>query len=182
MPGPQHLHRDGTRRVFGGLSFVNLRDGGGSDRFAELREHGIDRLAKFVFDDGFRLRHRERRKAVLQMLQRMRDVVTDEIGPRCEHLAELDMRRPEAFQSARQSLARRQILVLRRTDAKQEAREFQRRWHSIEIFARHQRIMPRQRTRDVKKAGGIGEKHSSPFNPKFVMAALKAAIQNLFAR
>ena len=81
----QHLDRRlGAFRCGGAM---DLRDGGGGDRRAEGGKQIFDGVSQTLRDGGARNRIGKRRQAVLQMLQRARDVFAHDIGPRRQHLA-----------------------------------------------------------------------------------------------
>ena len=111
-PSPPRA-RGGSSAVSASWTWAMDAAATGSPKRENMR---VQRLAEFAFDGGARLGRRKWRQAVLQMLQRARDIGADDIGPRRQHLAELDMRGPETLQRARQALARRQVLVLRATE------------------------------------------------------------------
>ena len=97
--GPQHLHGDGLaalRRDH--LGAMHLRDRGRGDRRAERRVGLRQRLAERGHDHGLGLGLRERRHLVLQRFQIARQRDADDVGPRRQELAELDVGRPELGQ------------------------------------------------------------------------------------
>ena len=109
--GAQHLDRHAARRIVGGLGLVHLGDGGGRDRRRRnARTAPPPACRSRVRSSARACVGRKWRQPVLQMLQRARDIRADNIGPRRQHLAELDIGGPEALQRARQALARRQSL------------------------------------------------------------------------
>ena len=94
------------------LRFMHLRDGCSSDRVSEAWKQDFDWLAECAFNLPFGDLGRERRKAILQCLQRERHIVSDKIRPRGEHLSELDVRRSEVFQRTGQPRSCRKTLRL----------------------------------------------------------------------
>ena len=102
----QDLHRHRYLWGVAGLGAVHLGDGGRRQRRAETREQGFDRLAKGAFDLRPRLGFGKRRQPVLEVLQRTRHLHSDNVGPRRQHLAELDIGRPQFFQGAAETRAR----------------------------------------------------------------------------
>ena len=101
----QDLHRHPHRRGVAGLGPVHLGDGGGRQRRAETGEQLLHRLAEGAPDLGARLAFRERRQTVLQMFQRLGHLHADNVGARRQHLAKLDVGRPQSFQRPAQLLA-----------------------------------------------------------------------------
>src|SRR5712692_2044954 len=95
--GSQHLDRDGAYQAVGivDLGAMNLRDRSGGDRGPELFKQLRNRLAETLRDGGFRFRLQKWRHAVLQRFEIARDRDADDIGPRRQELAKLDVRGPE---------------------------------------------------------------------------------------
>ena len=77
---------------------MHLRDRGGGDRRPEARIDRGERLLERLGDDGFGLLLAEGRHLVLQHFEVAGDVRADDVGPRGEELAELDVGRPEPGQ------------------------------------------------------------------------------------
>ena len=90
--GPDDLDGDlaGCRRRVD-FGRMDLRDGGGGNRFAETDEEIVDRAAERALDGGDRLAARKGRHPVLQLGEVERHVVADDVGPRRQELAELDI-------------------------------------------------------------------------------------------
>ena len=84
---------------------VHLRDRGRRDRFAETEEQLVDRPAERTFDGGDGLGHRKGFHAILQQGEVERDVVADDVGPRRQELAELDVGRAEPGDGSGQPVA-----------------------------------------------------------------------------
>ena len=97
--GPQHLHGDGLAALGRDhLGAMHLRDRGRGDRRAERRVGLRQRLAERGDDHRLGLGLRERRHLVLQRFQIARQRHADDVGPRRQELAELDVGRPELGQ------------------------------------------------------------------------------------
>ncbi len=98
--GPHDLDRDHPLGAVGlaQVRLVDLRDRGGGDRLAERGEQLAERLAEGRFEDADRDLLREGRHPVLQPLQVAGRRHADDVGPRRQELAELDVGRPEAGQ------------------------------------------------------------------------------------
>ena len=87
-PRAQDLDRD--LPALTGDREMHLGDRGGSDRhILEGNEHRIERAAEFGFDARAGLACRKRRQPILQHGQIGGDVVTEQVGARRQHLAEL---------------------------------------------------------------------------------------------
>ena len=97
---PQNLDR--SLRPFGGGGLVHLGDGGGGHWWTKDGENFSQFFAQRLFDQGAGLCISERRQAVLQMFQRRGDGLAHNIGPRRQHLAQLDIGRALMFQHLRQ--------------------------------------------------------------------------------
>ena len=82
---------------------VHLGDRRGGDRFAEFDEQRIDRRAERGFERGDGGGAVDGRHAVLKLLQLGRDPRADDVGPRGEELAELDVGRAEPVDRRRQA-------------------------------------------------------------------------------
>ena len=98
--GAQDLDRHPHRRGVAGLGAVHLGDGGGRQGGAEAGKQRLHRLAEGAGDLGPCLNFRKRRQAVLQMLQGARELGAHDIGPRRQHLAQLDIGRSQPLQRA----------------------------------------------------------------------------------
>jgi hypothetical protein len=85
-----------TATVFGAM---HLRDRGGGDRRAEALEQLRHRLAESLGDGGLRLRLRKRRHPILQGFEIAGDFLADDVRPRRQELAELDVGRTEPGKS-----------------------------------------------------------------------------------
>ncbi len=100
----QHLDRD--LLAGGGAGEMDLRDRGGGNRgFVEGLEQGVERLGEFGLDRGPRRRTRKGRQPVLQAGEIGGDLVTQQIGARRQHLAELDKARAELVEGGGKALA-----------------------------------------------------------------------------
>ena len=102
--GPQHLDRD--RRAIRSPSRPP-RDAPARSRrrrpaAPKMREHRVDRPAERGRDHRFRLALRKRRHLVLQPFEIAGERRADDIRPRRQELAELDVARPEPGQRRRQ--------------------------------------------------------------------------------
>ena len=74
---------------------MDLSDGRGSDRLSEAHENAAERFAEGRLDGSNRDRARKRLHPVLQPLELLDNRDADDIRPRREELAELDIGRPE---------------------------------------------------------------------------------------
>ena len=109
-PRPQHLNGDDPLLVpVHDPGAMYLRDRGGGDRLAELDEHAVQRGLKRRLDPPDRDLARKRRDAVLQPLQFARHCDADDIGPRGEELAELDIGRSEFLHRPRKPMTTRAL-------------------------------------------------------------------------
>ena len=138
---PQHLDRDGLPHAVAlDLAAMHLRDRGGGDRRAKTRKSLIDRAFQRSRDRGLGLGLRERRQTVLQRFEIARHRHADDVGPRREELAELEIGRAHPFQRARQPRSRLGAAPLdqsRELDRKLSRRRHQRRVDRAEhAFAR----------------------------------------------
>ena len=82
---------------------MHLGDRRGGDRLAEFDEQRVDRRAERGFERGDGGGAVDRRHAVLKLLQLDRDPGADDVGPRGEELAELDVGRAEPVDRRRQA-------------------------------------------------------------------------------
>ena len=98
--GPQDLHRNVLRRA-GQPRPVDLRDRGGRDRRIEALEEPGEWRAELGLQNRDGLRLREGRQPIAQRFQLGRDLRADEVGPRGQELAELDIGRAELLQCPR---------------------------------------------------------------------------------
>ena len=95
--GPLHLHHDG--RAVGERGRVDLPDGGRRQRLGvEVGEEGVERLPQLGLDDGADGLEGHGRRVVLETGQLRRDFGRDEVGPRAQHLPQLDGRDAEVFE------------------------------------------------------------------------------------
>jgi hypothetical protein len=147
---PQDLDRD-FRAV---LQFcaMDLRDRGRCDGRTELLENSLDRAAMRRFDRGLRLSHREWLHPVLQGREVGGDLHADDIGPRRQELAELDIGRPEPRQ--RRSEPRRRGAGTRPLDQAPEPDQPARQRRQYGGLDQRKRALARQHEAD---AGGAGE-------------------------
>jgi hypothetical protein len=90
--GPQHLHGDRPTLAGGqNLGTMHLRDRGRRHRRAERGEDVAQRLAERGCHRRFGFGLRERRHLVLQAFEVARHGHADDVGPRGQELAELDV-------------------------------------------------------------------------------------------
>ena len=82
---------------------MHLGDGGGGQCATEAGKQRLHRLAKGADDLGARRAFRKWRQPVLQMFQRRRHFGADNIGPRRQHLPQLDIGGSQSFQRLGQS-------------------------------------------------------------------------------
>ena len=117
--GAEHLHDD----VLAALQprRMHLRDRGRGQRLLlELRKHFGDGLAVGLFDDLPRDGAVERRHAILQLHQLVRDVVGQQVAPRRDRLAELDEDRTQLLEREPQPFASAGLAAALEPDAGRE--------------------------------------------------------------
>ena len=85
---------------------MDLRDGGGRDRLAEFGKKLGHGLVERGFDHGDCLRARERRHAVLKLLEAARHPHAHDVGPRRQELPELHIGRAKPRHGLREPGAR----------------------------------------------------------------------------
>ncbi len=103
---PQDLDGDlAANAILLDLGAVHLGDRGGGHCRAEACKHIGQRAFQRGGDDRFGLGLRERRQLVLQAFEVARHLDADHVGPRRQHLAELDIGRAEPGQRPRQPRA-----------------------------------------------------------------------------
>ncbi len=92
--GVLHLHHHRFARLErGGVHLADRRRG--QRLLAEPGKQLFQRLAQLAFDHRPHRLGRISRRVFLQLLQLLGQRQTDQVGPRAEHLAQLDERRPE---------------------------------------------------------------------------------------
>ena len=105
--GSQDLDRD--LAPVGQKGRMGLGQGGGGDGRAEVAEQALDRTAQRPLDLAPGLIQRKRRQVVLQPAQVARELHTEDVGPRGQHLTQFDGDRSQVFEGATQALARPSI-------------------------------------------------------------------------
>ena len=151
--GPEDLDRDLGAVLQPGA--MDLRDRGGRDRLAELGEDRLDRPVRRRLDRGARLRHREGRHPVLQGREVLGDLHADDIGPRRQELAELDIGRAEPGQGRRQAGRGGAGAAALDQPAEHDQGARGRRQHGR--VDEGERALARQHEADPRRAGEMGE-------------------------
>jgi hypothetical protein len=105
-PGAEHLDRHFLAGV-GEPRAVDLRDGGGRDGFAEIREEVIDPHVELALHGPLRGCGGKRGQLVLQDAELHGEVVADDVGAGRQDLSELDVGRAERRQRPRRGRQRR---------------------------------------------------------------------------
>ncbi len=103
--GPQNFDRHCACAAIGlaHARLMHLRDGRGGNRLAERRIELICLLSQGLPDRAFGLIHSKWRQLVLKLAEIARQLRPDNIAPRCQKLAQLDVARPECRQRLGQS-------------------------------------------------------------------------------
>ncbi len=146
--GPENLHGHGARRLVICCRAVHLGDRGGGERLVEKFKCGSKRNAESGFYFLPRAPGRKWRKAVLQRGERGRGFVTDDIGPRRQHLAKLDIGGPQFLEREGKPHARRNVAVCA-ASAPREASAHELRRHASRKLAWDQCVVPRQNPRRI---------------------------------
>ena len=159
--GPDELDRDVAFAVrVADLRLMHLGDRRRGDRFAKFDEQRIDRRAERGFQRGDSSGAVDRRHAVLELLQFDRDPRSNDVGPRGEELAELDVGRAEPVDRRRQAAETLRAAPRQEIGEKQRQAGERRQRRGIEIdegaFAGEDVAGPSQ-PENVSKVGQAGQ-------------------------
>ena len=139
---------------------VHLSDRGGGERLVvEAVEHLLGGPAIGALDDEFRVLYRERRHAVLQLGELVRDVGRQQVAPRGQGLAELDEDRAELLEREPDPFTARAALApLEPRGGRQVERESQR---AKQVGRENElvEVVPDEHALDVQETGGDAEAH-----------------------
>ena len=158
-----------------------LRDRRRRHRLAEFGEQIVRRTIEGARDFLACNLSRKRRKVVLQGFKRRRDLGADEIGPRRQHLSELDIRRPEILERKREARTRR-AFAIGLASAEEEPRDLQGCRHPRIVFMRDQRIVTRKHARRAQKPPQIGKRLKHQIRQAECMAAMPPVKLRTFTR
>ena len=169
--GPEDLDRNLAAVLAAGT--VDLGDRGRCDRLAELGENRLDRLAMGGFDRGTGLRHREGRHPVLQGRKILGDLHADDIGPRRQELAELDIGRAEPGQGRGEAGGGGAGAAALDQAAERDQRPRRRR--QDRGIDQRERALARQHEADPRRAGEMGKRRDHAAEASVTASSRNAA-------